>query len=152
MSNTPSDSEPDRSTEANRDTLNPNRDTLDTDTMQWLSGFVALLGLYIAVSPFIFEATVIATWNDLVVGTAIFVLAGYNFYRLFDGQLASVGAAALVMLLGLWALMAPFVIEMGSDELATGTAFSGVLVAALSAYNAYVNREADMPERTTVRT
>lgn len=62
--------------------------------------------------------------------------------------MASVGAAALATLLGLWALVSPYVMEMGSTELAAVTAGLGLLVAVLSAYNAYANSKADAPERT----
>lgn len=145
MSDAQTDTEPERSTPTDRGALN-------TDMMQWLSAIVALVGLYIAVSPFLFEATQAATWNDLLVGIAIFLLAGYNFLRLARDHLANVGVASLAALLGLWALISPFVIEMGSNELATGTALSGLIVAALSAYNAYANRRAAAPDRAAART
>ncbi|WP_222920039.1 SPW repeat protein [Natrinema sp. SYSU A 869] len=143
MSDTPN-TETDRDTRADYNALN-------TDAMQWLSALVALIGLYIVASPFILESTNAAIWNDTLVGTAIFLTAGYNFYRLSKDRLASVGVASLAVLLGLWALVSPAVIEMGSNELATGTAISGLVVAALSAYNAYANRKADTPERTRAR-
>lgn len=145
MSDATTDTERDRTAETNR-----SHDTLNTDSMQWLSALVALIGLYLVASPFIFEATETAIWNDTLVGTAIFALAGYNFVRLSKDRLASVGIAALVTLLGVWALVSPSVIEMGSNELATGTAISGLLVALLSAYNAYANNKADAPERADV--
>ncbi|UTF54035.1 SPW repeat protein [Natronosalvus rutilus] len=144
MSDTPTDTEPAGRREAARNTIN-------TDVMQWLSALVALIGLYVVASPFIFEATDAAAWNDTLVGTAIFLLAGYNFYRLSRDRLASVGAASLTVLLGLWLLIAPSFIEMGSDQLATGTAISGALVALLSAYNAYANNKADAPDRARAR-
>ncbi|XVH30819.1 SPW repeat domain-containing protein [Haloferacaceae archaeon DSL9] len=138
-------------TERNRAAENSPRNTLNTDMMQWLSALVGLIGLYLVASPFVFEATETAVWNDTLVGTAIFVLAGYNFVRLSKDRLASVGAATLTALLGLWVLVSPSVIEMGSSELATGTAVSGLLVALLSAYNAYANNKADAPERRETR-
>ncbi|MFC7232274.1 SPW repeat protein [Saliphagus sp. GCM10025308] len=144
MSDTPTDTEPSGRRESARNTIN-------TDVMQWLSALVALIGLYVVASPFIFEATETAIWNDTLVGTAIFLLAGYNFYRLSRDRLASVGAASLTVLLGLWLLIAPSFIEMGSDQLATGTAISGALVALLSAYNAYANNKADAPDRARAR-
>ncbi|WP_101296851.1 SPW repeat protein [Halegenticoccus soli] len=146
MSDATTDPETTRASEDNR-----SRNTLNTDMMQWLSALVALIGLYLVASPFIFEATETAIWNDTLVGTAIFALAGYNFVRLSRDRLASVGIASLTSLLGLWALISPYVIEMGSNELATGTAISGLLVALLSAYNAYANNKADAPERTGAR-
>ncbi len=119
--------------------------------MQWVSAVIGLLGLYLVASPFIFEATDAAYWNDTLVGTAIFLLAGYNFYRLSKDRMASVGVASLTVLLGLWALVSPYVIEMGSNELATGTAITGALVAALAAYNAYANGKADAADHTASR-
>lgn len=142
-----SDTTTDTTTNRDRD-----RDTLNTDTMQWVSALVALIGLYLVASPFIFEATEQAIWNDTLVGTAIFLVAGYNFYRLSKDRLASVGLASLAVLLGLWALASPSVIEMGSNELATGTAISGLTVALLSAYNAYANNKADAPDHAATRT
>ncbi|QLK27883.1 hypothetical protein HYG81_15220 [Natrinema zhouii] len=144
MSNT--DTETSRGAESTR-----NRDSLNTDTMQWVSAIVALAGLGLVAYPFMFEATETATWNDTLVGTAIFLLAGYNFYRLSKDRLASVGIASLATLLGLWALVSPAVIEMGSNELAMTTAAGGLIVAALSAYNAYANSRADTPERAPAR-
>ena len=115
--------------DANTNTANAetarNRNTLNTDTMQWLSALAGLIGLYLVASPFIFEATDAAIWNDTLVGTAVFLTAGYNSYRLSKDRLASVGVASLTVLLGLWALVSPAVIEMGSSQLATGTAISG---------------------------
>ncbi len=145
MSETPTDTGAD--TEATQ-----NRNTLNTDTMQWVSAVIALLGLYLVASPFIFEATEAAIWNDTLVGTAIFLLGGYNFYRMSRDRLASVGVASLTVLLGLWALISPYLIEMGSNELVTGTTITGVLVAALAAYNAYANNKADSPEHAATRT
>ncbi len=128
-----------------------NRDTLNTDVMQWLSALVALVGLWLVASPFVFEATETAVWNNTMVGTAIFLLAGYNFYRLSKDQLASVGIASLAVLLGLWAVISPYVIEMGSDQLATSTLVAGLVIAAISAYNAYANGKADAPAHGRAR-
>ena len=146
MSKTPTDPDADRTTETGR-----RRNTLNTDTMQWVSAIVALAGLGLVAYPFMFEATEQAIWNDTLVGTAIFLTAGYNFYRLSKDRLASVGVASLATLLGLWALVSPAIIEMGSSELAATTAAGGLIAAALSAYNAYANSKADTPERTTAR-
>jgi len=93
MSDTPN-------TETGRDTRT-DYNSLNTDAMRWLSALVALLGLYLVASPFLFEATDAAIWNDTLVGTAIFLAAGYNFVRLSRDRLASVGVASLAVLLGL---------------------------------------------------
>ena len=139
-------------TETGRDAESTrNRDSLNTDTMQWVSAIVALAGLGLVAYPFMFESTEAAIWNDTLTGTAIFLLSGYNFVRLSRDRLASVGVASLATLLGLWALVSPAVIEMGSSELAMTTAAGGLIAAALSAYNAYANSKADTPERAPAR-
>lgn len=117
-------------------------DAARSDVLKWLSGIVALVGLWIAASPFLYEATQVATWNNLAVGAAIFVLAGYNFYRMMEGDRANVGGSSLVVLLGLWSIVAPFLLAFGTDTLAWSTLASGVAVAILSGYNAYENRRA----------
>lgn len=145
MNDTPTDTEPTSGTEADRDTLN-------TDTMQWVSAVVALAGLGLVAYPFMFEATETAIWNNTMTGTAVFLLAGYNFYRLTKDRLAAVGVASLAALLGLWALASPAVIEMGSNELAMTTAAGGLIIAALSAYSAYANSSADTSEPAAAHT
>ena len=146
MSETPTDPEAERTTETDR-----RGNTLNTDTMKWVSAIVALAGLGLVAYPFMFEATEAAFWNDILVGAAIFLLAGYNFVRLSKDRLGSVGVASLAALLGLWALISPAVIEMGSTELAATTAGGGLIAAALAAYNAYANSRADTPERAPAR-
>ena len=146
MSETQTDPEVDRTAETDR-----RRNTLDTDTMKWVSAIVALAGLGLVAYPFMFEATEAAFWNDIIAGTAVFLLAAYNFVRLSRDRLASVGVASLTALLGLWALASPAVMEMGSDELAMTTAAGGLVTAALSAYSAYANSKADASEGTPAR-
>ena len=141
---TRSDTPPNRDRTGTRDTLNPR-------VMQWVSGLAALVGLWLVASPFLFESTDTAVWNNTLVGTAIFALAGYNFVRMSRDRLAAVGVAALVILLGLWAAVSPYVIDMGSDTLLLSTVASGLIIAALSTFNAYLNNKADVAEQPRAR-
>jgi len=145
MSDTRTDAETARDTDRERATL-------DTGTMQWVSAIVAVAGLGLVAYPFVFESTDAAVWNDTMLGTAVFLLAGYNFYRLSKNRLASTGAAALAALLGLAALASPTFVEMGSEELAMATMAGGLVIAILSTYSAYANSKADTPERAPIRT
>lgn len=123
------------------------RTRVDTDTLRWLSGIISLIGLWIAVSPFVYETTRLALWNNLAIGAAIFLLAGYNYYRMTNGYRPSVGTSSLVALLGLWAVIAPFLLDygpdIGSNALVWSTMASGVAAALLSGYNAYEGRRAE---------
>ncbi|WP_458189912.1 SPW repeat domain-containing protein [Haladaptatus sp. NG-WS-4] len=121
------------------------RTTRQTDTdesnLRWLSGFVSLVGAWIFISAFVYPAmSVTSYWNNLIIGGAIFLVAGYNYYRMMKGMSASIGSSSFVALLGLWMILVPFVMDVG-------TAFwsdvvSGVVVAIVAGYNAYAGREA----------
>ena len=142
--NTTANREPARESDTRRETLN-------TDAIQWVSALVAIAGLWLIASPFVYEATDTAVWNNTLVGTGIFLLAGYNFVRLSRDRLANVGVATLALILGLWIAVSPFVMEMGSGALANSTIVSGLVVVLLSAYNIYANRKADVPESMRTR-
>lgn len=123
--------------------------TFDTDTMKWVSGVVSLIGLWIAASPFVYGTTEMATWNNVAVGLAIFLIAGFTYYQLSEGMYATVGALSLVALLGLWTIAAPYVMDFGSDTLLLSNVVSGAAVALISAYDAYANREAQTAGMST---
>jgi ABC-type nickel/cobalt efflux system permease component RcnA len=113
-----------------------------------LAGFASLIGAWIAVSPFVYRNVAetglgAGGWNNLIVGAAIFLVAGTNFYRVQKGINVSKIAAALVALLGLWLIVGPlssFSMDVG---MFSSTLVSGLLVAAIGAYNAYKGRQAE---------
>lgn len=113
----------------------------NTSNIKWLSGFVSLIGAWIFISAFVYPAmSMTSYWNNLIIGAAIFLVAGYNYYRMSKGLSTSIGSSSFVALLGLWMILVPFVMDVG-------TAFwsdivSGVVVAIIAGYNAYAGREA----------
>lgn len=118
----------------------------EPDGQKWLSGFVSLIGLWIAVSPTIYETAASIAWNNALVGGAIFLLAGYNFYRIRTGHSTSSGVMSLVALLALWTVVAPFAfegavamsgLEVAQFGLVASNVVSGLVMAALAAYIAY---------------
>lgn len=133
------------------DTDEKGRACTDSDALKWLSGVVSLIGLWIAVSPFLYETAQVSRWNNLVTGGAICLLAGYGFYRMSTGHRPDVGSTSLASLLGLWAIAAPFLLTYGSDALVWGTMASGIAVAILSGYNAYESRRTDAPRGSRAR-
>lgn len=96
-------------------------------TMKLLSGLAALVGVWIVLSPFTFASTETALWNNVIAGAAILLLAGYNYYRLINEQATMVGAMALVALLGLWTIIAPFAFQIGSEALLWSNVVAGLL-------------------------
>ncbi|APX95655.1 SPW repeat domain-containing protein [Natronorubrum daqingense] len=122
------------------------RDQGEPDGQKWLSGIVSVIGLWIAVSPTMYETAASITWNNTLVGGAIFLLAGYNFYRIVAGHPTSTGVLSLVTLLALWTVVAPFAFEgqfamadlgVASEGLVWSNVVSGLIAAGLAAYIAY---------------
>lgn len=136
------------------ETADPDRtETTTTDrseSAKWVSGIASLVGLWILISPFVYEATEAGLWNNVIVGAAILLIAGYNYYRTVNGYATSVGAMSLVALLGLWTVIAPFVLEIGVEALLWSNVVAGVLGLIFAGYVAYAGRavRAGAPTRT----
>ncbi|UPM42781.1 SPW repeat protein [Halocatena salina] len=110
--------------------------------MKWFSGVTAVLGLWIAVSSFVFTGMSQASyWNNIVIGVSILLIAGYNTYRLMNGMSASVASAGLVTILGLWMILAPFVLDTSLMMLLWSDIIAGALVVILAGYNTYMERK-----------
>ena len=124
------------------------RATTDDDTIGgWISAVVALVGGWIVLSAFLFAPMPAANfWNDIIVGAAIGIIAGYNAIKTDDFETISTGAAGLVALLGLWMILAPFVFETTTTLAFWSDVISGAVVAVLAGYNAYQARST--PRRT----
>ena len=114
----------------------------------YISAAVALIGAWIVISAFVYEPPAANFWNDVIVGAAIGIIAGYNAMRADDVEGINTGAASLVALLGLWMAIAPFIFEVFSDGAFWSDVVSGLLVAALAGYNAYQSRETERRTRT----
>ncbi|QLG50769.1 SPW repeat domain-containing protein [Natrinema halophilum] len=118
----------------------------EPEGQKWLSGFVSLIGLWMAVSPIFYDQAASMLWNNLLIGGAIFLLAGYNYYRITTGHSTSTGVMSLVALLALWVVVSQWAIggqigmsglEVAAMGLVWSNVISGLVAAALSAYIAY---------------
>lgn len=120
-----------------------------TDATKWLSGINALLGAWLVVSPFLLTTTTgglsASVWNNVVIGAVIFLIAGYNYYRQSRNQAVSTGSASLVALLGLWMIVAPFVVfAVDTAAMFWSNVIAGTLVTIIAVYVAYEGRETEM--------
>jgi len=147
----------DRETTATEDRRTADDRTVDLQGAKLLAGLASLFGAWIALSPFVYGdvadgiSLAAAGWNNVIVGTAIFLVAGANFYRLSKERNVSRAAAGLVALLGLWLLIAPFITFTMGTGMFWSTVVSGLIVAAIGAYNAYKGSQA-ADRQTTMRT
>lgn len=120
------------------------------EPMKWVCGLAALLGAWIAVAPFVLGGSAAVTWNNVIVGVAILVIAGYNAYRLHVGRRMVVGAMAFVAVLFVWTAVAPVAIETGVELLLWSNVVGGIVGLAIAAIVTNVSRGVDdhVPETT----
>lgn len=107
-----------------------------------ISAFLALLGGWIAVSPFILGAGGAPFWNNVLVGTAIVALAGYNYHRTSKGAPSVFSAMVMVAVLGVWVAGTPFTFELASDELFSSNLIAGLLAIISVGYGATAGQHA----------
>lgn len=124
--------------------------TATDDNSGWISAVVALLGGWLVASAFVYGDAISAAnfWNNIIVGAAIGVIAGYNALKTDDYETINTGAASLVALLGVWMVVAPFVFDAVNDAVFWSDVVTGALVAVLAGYNAYYARSVDRRTRT----
>ena len=117
---------------------------------KWISGLVALFGLWLVAEAYLLNPIAGHFWSDIIVGVALIALGGYNFYRRASERIGSVGIGVFVALLGVWLVVTPFI--LGSTEGTAAVEFDiefwndvivGLLVFLLGAYSAYEARETD---------
>jgi hypothetical protein len=117
-----------------------------TTTTKGLSGINVLLGIWLVVSPFLFGATAASAWNLFIVGAAIAIVAGFNFFRTTQGREVVAGASGVVAVLGLWMAISPFMFVY-NVAMAWNVVIVGLLVLAFGAYNAYESSRVPEPRR-----
>jgi hypothetical protein len=119
----------------------------DNDTSGYISAATAVIGAWIVISAFVYSPPAANFWNDIIIGAAIGIIAGYNALKTDDVEGINTGAASLVALLGLWMVIAPFVFETVFEGAFWSDVVSGAIVAILAGYNVYQSRGTE--RRTT---
>lgn len=109
---------------------------------QAITGVSGIVGCWVVVSVFIYIGLgPPAFWNNVLIGTAVALAAGYNYYRQHNEQPLSIGVAALIAVLGLWLAGSALVFEMAPGA-RLSTITSGILLALLAGYTIYSGRAA----------
>lgn len=106
-----------------------------------VSGLIAAIGAWVALSVLVFDVGRGALWNNVLVGAVVFVAAAYNTYRVTNDVPLSVGVSTLVAVLGIWLIVSAAVLGMLASPF-WSTVAAGLLIAGLAGYNAYEAREA----------
>ncbi|WP_306056444.1 SPW repeat domain-containing protein [Natronococcus wangiae] len=102
-----------------------------------LAGLAAVLGTWIFWSGVFFTGFGFIILNNVLVGAAIAVLAAYTAARPSGGRLPPLAAPLLIVPLGLWTVVAPFVFGIPMDILFWSNVIMGALVTILAAASVY---------------
>ncbi|WP_200840240.1 SPW repeat protein [Halorubrum sp. JWXQ-INN 858] len=111
---------------------------------KWLSALIALLGLWMIAQAIGLDLTQAQFWNDVLVGSLLIGVGGYNYSRQANERFANTAVALIAVAAGLWLIAAPFVLgtDTGIAETTNETWFYnhiavGLLTVGLGAYSAY---------------
>lgn len=115
----------------------PARRHSTTTATKWLAGSNAVLGLWMLVVPFLFDAPTGALYSALTVGSLVAIVGGYNYYVTTKGREVSGAGAGFNGLLGLYLISAPFLFAVPTWVVWNGV-IVGTLIAAIGFYNADV--------------
>lgn len=97
------------------------------------AGLAAGLGAWILWSGVFLTGSGPIIWSNFLAGAAIAVFASYAAAWPDGGRLPAIAAPAIALLLGIWVLAAPFVLEVTAARLFWSNVVSGALVALLAA-------------------
>lgn len=113
-----------------------------------ISALIGLLGVWMILEAFLFDMVATQFWNDILVGALLLAVGGYNYYRQSNEEIGSVAAASVAALLGLWLVVAPFVLGAGfeapeaiNDLVFWNDIVVGLVALLLGAYSAYQSRD-----------
>ncbi|WP_339105972.1 SPW repeat protein [Haloterrigena salinisoli] len=111
-------------------------------TTRIAAGGNCLLGCWLIAAPFVFAVTGVARWNDILVGTAVALVAGYNYASVRSRRSASATGAGLVAILGCWLVVAPFTLGLEGPALWSDIV-AGTVMTSFGGYNVYSLTAAD---------
>lgn len=101
------------------------------ETVQWTSGVNIVAGLWLLIAPFVlgYQGIQAALWNDILVGIIVVAFAVARVARpLMNPSLSWINAV-----LGLWLIVAPFVLRYGGVVEAEALAAEGAVGGAQTA-------------------
>lgn len=101
------------------------------------AAFAAGLGAWILWSGVILTGTGLIIANNAVAGALIALFAAYTAGWPDGGRLPAIAAPLLMALLGVWVIVAPFVLEVTIERVLWSNVISGLLVTLLAVGSVY---------------
>lgn len=114
----------------------PNADTGTLPLVERAAGLTAGIGAFMMVSPAVFTITGWMGIHNVLLGAAIALVASVHALRT-EQHVPSLVLAAMLVLLGLWAIAAPFALGVNRELVIWLNVAAGALVAILSAVGVY---------------
>jgi predicted membrane-bound dolichyl-phosphate-mannose-protein mannosyltransferase len=119
---------------------------------RWASVGNVLAGVWLMVAPFAlnFGSNGMATWNHLIVGAVVLVLAAIRAFNPSERE----GISWVNVVLGIWMIVSPYLLGYADVNPAqTNSLITGALILILAAFSAYETNEAhrESEGRMTIR-
>lgn len=119
-------------------TMFPNR-TASADQVRWASGINLIAGLWLIIAPWVLGyATGRSVTNNVVVGVVVAVLAAIRFF----GAYRAAGISWINVLLGLWMIVAPWVLHDVVSAAYWNDVIVGIIIAVFGAWSAMASSRA----------
>lgn len=116
--------------------------TSSASTIRTASGINLVLGIWLILAPFILRYVVSSSVaNDVTVGIIIAILAAIRIFGAYGAAWVSWLNAAL----GLWLIIAPFVLLYGSSAALWNDIIIGIIVLCLGVWSAMASRRPRPP-------
>ncbi len=110
-------------------------------SVMMLTGLASLIGLWVLVTPFAFEATDEGLWSNAIAGFLVFLIAGMAFYSIMYKKTINMVLPAIAAVIGLYIVVSPYVFDIGVDELLWSNVVAGLVVFVLTGYSTYAVRD-----------
>jgi hypothetical protein len=98
------------------------------------SGINILAGLWLIIAPFLlgYSDLIEPTWNDILVGVAVVIVAGVKMSK----PLSAAGISWVNVILGVWLIVAPFVLAYEAQNARWNDVVLGCIIAIFGIWSA----------------
>lgn len=111
------------------------------------SGINILAGIWLVIAPFLLGYSDFPepTWNDILVGVAVIIIAGVKMSK----PLSAAGISWVNVILGVWLILAPFVLQYEPRNAMWNDIVLGCIIAIFGIWSAVAARGTTTTPRTT---
>jgi hypothetical protein len=114
------------------------KQTMPSSRPRLPAGSTSLAGIWLIMAPFLLGYSELAepTWNDILVGVAVVILAGVKLSK----PLSAAGISWVNVILGVWLIIAPFVLQYEVQNAMWNDIILGCIIAICGIWSAVAAR------------